>query len=126
MDEVLAADRPKFTLGEQAGQRDRSDIFLDGPGIVIRLGKQPGSTSVAAKEQCGLWEIRIRTLILLKELHQILISRFRVTDVELNRLTDAHLTCNNDRPVIGSSPNHIRNQKVSTRKGVLIFVHHDS
>ena len=71
---------------------------------MIRLGKQPGSTSVAAKEQCCLWEIRIRTLILLKELHQILISRFRVTDVELNRLTDAHLTCNNNGPVVGSSP----------------------
>ena len=68
VDEVFSADRPEFSLGEKAGQRDRSDQFLDGPGIVIRLGKQPGSPAVATEEQPRLRWIRARSPILFEQL----------------------------------------------------------
>ncbi len=39
VDVVFSADRPEFALSEEAGQRDRPNIFLDRFGIVIWLGK---------------------------------------------------------------------------------------
>ena len=38
-----------------------------------------------------MWWIRVRRPILLEQLNQILVGRYRVTDVELHRLTDTHL-----------------------------------
>ena len=94
MDVVLPAHRPKFSLGEEAGQRDRSYSLLDCFGIVIGLRKQARSTTVTAEQQRRLRWHGIRRLILFQELNQILVSRVRVTNVELHRLTNAHLIPN--------------------------------
>ena len=122
---VFSTDRPEFPLGEEAGQRDRSHSLLDCFGIVIGLRKQAGSTTVTAEEQRRLRWHRIRRLILFQELNQILVSRVRVTNVELHCLTNAHQIPNRDRPVVGSRPDYVGNQKVSPCEGVLILIHHD-
>ncbi len=90
MNVVLTANRTEFSLGEKASQRDRSDHFLDGPGIVIGLWKQSGSPAIAAEEQCRLRWVRVRIPIPSKQLYEVLVGRIGVTDMELHRLADAH------------------------------------
>ena len=51
---VFSTDRPELSLGEEAGQRDRSHSLLDCFGIVIWLRKQPGSAAVTTEEQRGV------------------------------------------------------------------------
>ncbi len=90
VDEVFSTDRPEFSLGEEAGQRDRSHSLLDCCRIVIWLRKQPGSATVATEEQCRLRWIRVRNAILFQQLYEVFVGRVRVTNVELHRLTNAH------------------------------------
>ena len=126
VDEVFSTDRPEFSLGEKACQRDRSHSSLDCFGIVIWLREQTGSATVATEEQCRVRGIWVRRPILIEQLDQILVGCGCVTNVELHRLTDADQIPDHDRPVVGSSPDDVGNQKVSPCKALLIFVHHDA
>jgi len=126
MNVVFSANRAEFPLSEETGQRDRSNLFLDRPGIVIRLREQPGATTIATEEQCSSRWIHVRSPIVLQQPNQGIVGCDTVTDVELHRLTHAHVTPDRERSVILASSYHVRDQKVSRRKSLLIFVHHDA
>ena len=51
VDVILPADRAEFSLSEEAGQWHRIESFLNGTGVVVRAGKQPSASSVAAEQQ---------------------------------------------------------------------------
>lgn len=47
VDVIVAANRTKFSLGEEPGDRDCAEYSPDDRSVVVRLVKQPGSTTVA-------------------------------------------------------------------------------
>ena len=93
MDEIRAADRAEFALGEEACKRNPAKRSANCLCVVIGLAEQTSATSIAAEQQCtGCGRARSR-----EHETQVFVRAFRVADMELHGLTDAHVIADRQR-----------------------------
>src|SRR5205823_4544552 len=64
VDEVLPTDGAQLALGEEARQRHRTGFAADHACVVVRLGKQPRTPTVAGEEQRSGWLALLRRRVL--------------------------------------------------------------
>ena len=75
MDEIFFADGTDFSGGKESCQGYRAQCFLDGQGVMMRIGEQPGSPPVTGKQDTSARsEVRFSSQ-LLQQSDQILKSR---------------------------------------------------
>src|SRR5208283_5533057 len=84
VDEVLAADRSKLTLGKETRHRHAARLAANGPRVVVLFLKEASPPAVAGEQQGAGRLSRMRAQVLLQKCTQVLVGGFGVADVELD------------------------------------------
>ncbi len=97
VDEVLAADGAKFSLGEETGHGNETGLGADDAGVVVGHGERPCAASIAAKQQGRSRRLLVGGAIHLQKRVQVLVRCLGVAHVELDRLSDTDAIGNGHR-----------------------------
>ena len=113
MHEVLGADGAKLSHREESSDRNRPERLVDRFEVVIRDVEEPAPATVATKQEPPNERSRLNPFVLdLKKQSQIFVGGGGVSDVKLDRLTDANQVRDRDSP--------------STMEALLVFIDHPS
>jgi NAD(P)-dependent dehydrogenase (short-subunit alcohol dehydrogenase family) len=121
--EVLPADRPEFTVAEEAGHRDVAQRGGNEPGVVVGLGEQPRAAAVAGEqERPGGPAAAQGSGLAFQRAAQVLVGRLGVPDVELDGLADLDPVADRDRSRSGVGADHAADQEVALARLVPVLV----
>src|SRR5256885_10829310 len=88
------ADRPDLAVAEQARQRQRAEQLAYRPCVVVRRAEEPRAPPVTGEQK----RRRGSAGKPMEHVPQLLVGGAGVADLELQRLTDAWLSRDGDRP----------------------------
>src|SRR5205085_10094197 len=81
VDEVAAADRAEFALGEEAGQGHVAGLGTDRGGVVVRLREEARAPAVAAEQERRGRRAVVPRPVLVQQGAQVLVGSLGVADV---------------------------------------------
>ena len=116
MDEVLAADRAKLALGEEAGDRDRAGLGADDARVVVRLGEQVRAPAVAGEQERRGRRFLVGGQVKLQQGVQVLVGGVGVADVELDIWPTRTRSPTASAPLSRMRPRTLRTRKSPRRK----------
>ena len=126
MHEVLGADGAKLSHREESSDRNRPERLVDRFEVVIRDVEEPAPATVATKQEPPNERSRLNPFVLdLKKQSQIFVGGGGVSDVKLDRLTDANQVRDRDSPRFIRSLD-VSDQEISTMEALLVFIDHPS
>src|SRR5205085_211752 len=116
-------DWANLAVAEQTGQRERSQTFGNGGGIVVGHVEQTHAAAVAGAQDRGNWRVVTQPCArVVEQRPQILVGRGGVADLELDGLADSWPGPNSQRSGVLVDSQQVANEEAAAVERVLVLI----